>query len=222
MVLHLSSREKQVLLELAKNSRLSDRDLASKLKTSQPTITRIRSKLMKEKVIDRFLILPNLGQLGLFFQAVTFVRTSFPAVNKKMAQWAMEQPFVLFVGEGVGSQNHSLLLESLHSDFSEYNSFMRLFREKFGNQVVDVQHFLLDTKHISKFYHWHSVLENRLSKLNDDRLPRKSVHVMSRRERFGLALEKIPETVGKIPNPLKRQPPKIVSKEEGKEEKSLP
>jgi DNA-binding Lrp family transcriptional regulator len=199
----LTNREKAVLLELAKNSRLSDRDLAARLKTSQPTITRIRTKLMKEKFIDRFMILPNLEQLGLFFQAVTFIQTQVPAVNKKMAQWAMEHPAVLFAGEGEGLRNHTLMFESLHSGFSDYNTFIRSFREKFGNQVVNVQHFFLDTENIAKFYHWHSVMENRLSQASDEHWIRRKISKMSNREKIGLALER-------FPNPLKKTIPKPV------------
>ena len=107
----LSSREKHVLLELSKNARLSDRELAAKLKTSQPTITRIRSRLWNEKFVDRFLILPNLEKFGLEFHVFSFVKVNTPGTLKKLVQWGNENPSVLFAGEGEGLHNHQFVLE---------------------------------------------------------------------------------------------------------------
>ena len=198
----LSSREKQVLIELAKNSRLSDRELASKLRTSQPTITRIRTKLMQEGFLDRVLMIPDVQKLGIHMHAFTFVRAHNPAAVKKMSQWANEQPVVLFASEGEGLQNHTFVLESMHSDFSEYTSFVKGFREKFAGQFSDVAPFLVDSKSISKFYHWHTLIEDRVSKLKTVEWGEKK---LSRSERFKQALSTLPNPLGGIPNPLKRK-----------------
>ncbi len=189
----LSLREKHVLIELAKNSRISDRDLATKLKTSQPTVTRIRSKLMNDEFVDRFLIIPNVEKLGIQFHAFTFIRTAHPAVTKKLSQWAIEHPSILFASEGEGLHNHTFVFESLHSDYGEYAQFIRVFREKFAGQISDLTPFFIDTKSISKFYHWHSIVEDRVSKL---KIIPEDGKKLSRGERFRQALEK-------IPNPLK-------------------
>jgi DNA-binding Lrp family transcriptional regulator len=194
-----TSRERSILLELAKNARLSDRDLAAKLKTSQPTVTRLRSRLMNEKYIDRFIILPNLTKLGLRFWAVTTIKPSSPGAVKKILQWAHESPQVLLAGEGEGMRMHSILLESIHADFSQYQEFIRDFKEKFAGQVSDLNPFFLDSQNMTKFYHWHSILENRLLQLKLEDGEKK----LSRGERFRQALEKIPNPLGGIQNPLK-------------------
>lgn len=207
----LSTREKHVLIELAKNSRVSDRDLASKLKTSQPTITRIRSKLMSDSFVDRFMILPNMEKLGIQFHAFTFIRSHNPATAKKMGQWAHEHPSVLFASEGEGLHNHTFVFESLHGDYGEYVQFIRLFREKFAGQVSDVSSFFMDPKSAAKFYHWHSIVEDRVSKL---KVIPEDGKKLSRSERFRQALEKIPNPLEKIQNPLRGRESK-----EGKENK---
>lgn len=189
----LSSREKQVLLELSKNARLSDRELAAKLKTSQPTVTRIRSRLWNEKFVDRFLILPNLEKLGLEFHAMTFVRADSPSVLKRAAAWATENPSVLFAGEGEGLREYQFVMESLHANYTEYQAFIRNFREKFSS-LVETSSFFLDAGSISKYYHWHTVLEDRLAKVKD--LPLPAEKRITNRDRLRQALEK-------IPNPLK-------------------
>ena len=194
----LSSKERAVFLELSKNARLSDRELAQRLKTSQPTVTRIRTKLFKENFIDRFLVLPNLQKLGLHFQAMTFIKAQSPATIKKVAQWAQENPAVVFVGEGEGIRMAQLMVHSLHGDFSEYTLFSKELKEKFSGQLMDVDSFYLDSKSISKYYHWHAVIEERLKKLkefHDDQIKK-----LSRRERLSQALQNLSQLKERIPS----------------------
>lgn len=204
----LSHKEKKVLIELAKNARLSDRELASRLKTSQPTVTRIRTKLIDDGFVDRFMILPRLDRLGLKFHAFTFIRTASLASSKKIAQWAAEQPCVVFASEGDGIRNHSVVLESLHEDYGEYAQVVRSFKEKFAGQWTDVTPFFSDTQNISKFYHWHDLIEDRANKIKTENGEK---HV-SNRERLRAALEK-------IPNPLKPKQVAEVKEETNGEEK---
>ncbi len=207
----LSSKERAVFLELSKNARLSDRELAQRLKTSQPTVTRIRTKLFKENFIDRFMVLPNLQKLGLHFQAMTFIKSHSPATIKKVAQWAQENPSVVFVGEGEGIRMAQLMVHSLHGDFSEYTLFSKELKEKFSGQLVDVDSFYLDSKSISKYYHWHSVIEERLKKLkefHDDQIKK-----LTRRERLSQALHGLSQLKERIPTM-----PKVLGQGKAKEE----
>lgn len=207
----LSSKERAVFLELSKNARLSDRELAQRLKTSQPTVTRIRTKLFKENFIDRFMILPNLQKLGLNFQAMTFIKATNPATIKKVAQWAQENPSVVFAGEGEGIRMAQLMIHSLHGDFSEYSIFSKELKEKFAGQLVDVDSFYLDSKSIAKYYHWHSVIEERLKKLKEfhDANEKK----ISRREQLSQALQGLSQLKERIP-----VMPKVLGAGKGKED----
>lgn len=205
----LSHKEKQVLIELAKNARLSDRELASRLKTSQPTVTRIRTRLMDDGFVDRFMILPRLEKLGLKFHAFTFVRTNAFASSKKMAAWASEQPCVVFSSEGDGIRNHSVVFESFHEDYADYSHVMRSFKEKFSGQWVDVTPFFSDVQNISKYYHWHPLIEDRVNKIKTE-LGEKRV---SNRERLRAALEKFPNPLERISNPLRSRDGKELKEE---------
>jgi DNA-binding Lrp family transcriptional regulator len=49
----MKEQMKRLLFELLTNSRRSDRDLARTLGVSQPTITRMREKLVEEGVMTR-------------------------------------------------------------------------------------------------------------------------------------------------------------------------
>jgi len=66
--------ELKLIHELMKNSRRSDRDLAKAIGVSQPTVTRIRSKLEKEGYISEYTMIPDFTKLGYQILALTFVK----------------------------------------------------------------------------------------------------------------------------------------------------
>ena len=67
----------KVAAELLKNSHRSDRELAKVLRTSQPTVTRIRNKLEKEGFIQEYSIIPHFVKLG--FEILVIDRSIFHA-----------------------------------------------------------------------------------------------------------------------------------------------
>jgi len=70
----LKDVERKMLSELIKNSRRSDRELAKAIGTSQPTATRIRTKLEKEGYIKEYTTIPNLNKVGYAILALTFIK----------------------------------------------------------------------------------------------------------------------------------------------------
>jgi DNA-binding Lrp family transcriptional regulator len=63
----------KLLFELMKNARRSDRELAKALKISQPTVTRKRKMLEKDKLVREYTIIPDLEKIGYEFVALTFL-----------------------------------------------------------------------------------------------------------------------------------------------------
>ncbi|MBE0513125.1 winged helix-turn-helix transcriptional regulator, partial [Candidatus Bathyarchaeota archaeon] len=61
-----------LLYELMKNSKRSDRELAKVVKVSQPTITRMRKNLEKMEYIREYTIVPAVEKLGFELTALTF------------------------------------------------------------------------------------------------------------------------------------------------------
>jgi DNA-binding Lrp family transcriptional regulator len=53
-----------VLRELMKNSRQSDRTIAERLGISQPTVTRARITLEKKNYINRYTAIPSFPKIG--------------------------------------------------------------------------------------------------------------------------------------------------------------
>ena len=73
----LKEIELKMLSELIKNSRRSDRELAKAIGTSQPTATRIRSKLEKDGVIKEYTTIPDLSQNWLLNFGFDFCEVGF-------------------------------------------------------------------------------------------------------------------------------------------------
>jgi len=68
-----------LLLELLKDSKRSDREIAKVLGVSQPTITRMRQRLVKEGAIKEFTVIPDFVRMGfcLQFTGKNMLRTCF-------------------------------------------------------------------------------------------------------------------------------------------------
>ncbi len=90
----MSDKEKEklkLLHELIKGARRSDRELAKVLKISQPTITRKRTRLEAEGLIQEYTIIPNVAKMG--FEIVAFTFMSFNETTPELLEkaQAMEQ-----------------------------------------------------------------------------------------------------------------------------------
>jgi DNA-binding Lrp family transcriptional regulator len=66
--------ELRLISELVKNSRRSDRELGKTLQVSQPTVTRLRSRLEKEGLIREYTAIPDFQRLGYHIFALIFYR----------------------------------------------------------------------------------------------------------------------------------------------------
>lgn len=140
----------KILFELMKNARISDRQLAKKLGTSQPTVSRKRAYLEKE-LFDGYTVVPKWGKLGYELLAITLVKSkpifsskeNYDAVSKRGFRWLGNQPHVLMGGaiEGVGFNS---FLMSVHKSYSDYNGFLHQLKLDMGDLIDDVQTLLVD------------------------------------------------------------------------------
>jgi DNA-binding Lrp family transcriptional regulator len=140
----------RILFELMKNARLSDRQLAKKVRVSQPTITRRRAILEKE-LIDGYSVIPKWEKLGYEIFAITFfkIRTTIASKQKyqdtreKGLQWLMNQPNVIMAGacRGIGMDAFNL---SFHRSYSDYDEWMRNVRLEMAEFIEDIQSVLVN------------------------------------------------------------------------------
>jgi DNA-binding Lrp family transcriptional regulator len=137
-----------LLYVLMKNSKRSDRELAKVIGASQPTITRLRKSLETLNLVREYTVIPALEKLGFEIAAFSFVSVSgFQQENVKMTLgWVSENPKILFSSSGEGLGGKSLVLVSIHKDYSDFSEFSRELRSALGGKVVSMESFLISLK----------------------------------------------------------------------------
>jgi DNA-binding Lrp family transcriptional regulator len=136
----------EIISELIKNPRLSDRQAAKKLGISQPTVTRRRMELEKERLLD-YTSIPDLAKLDFEILAITFgnraVHPQHAELQIQRTKDFMERhPNLIFVssGSGVGSDRVAI---SIHRNFSDYSMFMQDIRSQWGDLMEITDSFLV-------------------------------------------------------------------------------
>ena len=136
-----------LLLELLKDSKRSDRDLAKVLEVSQQTITRMRSRLVKEGVIKEFTVIPDFVKMGYEIMAISCVRKKTPItkLSQESADWMRKFPNIIFVANAEGMGKNGVMI-SLHKNYTEFSRFVREQLEHWGEEVLDYNNILISLK----------------------------------------------------------------------------
>jgi len=144
------NKEMLVLRELLRNSKRSDRELATILKTSQPTVTRTR-KILEKKIIRTYTLIPDFSKMGyemLAFtlaKAKTYRREDAEKMVQKTKDWTAKRPNVVLASHGEGLGRDSIVV-SFHRNYSEYANFMRSFAVDWADYVSDFESFIVTLK----------------------------------------------------------------------------
>ncbi len=149
----LKDIERKMLSELIKNSRRSDRELAKAIGVSQPTATRIRTKLEKEGYVKEYTTLPNFNKIGYSILALTFmkldVKSSLP--QKDLAEFRKmhydvftKNPFAIMLAKRGMGLGYDAVIISLHQDYSSCDKFRTFIRQNMKERIADMDTFLLN------------------------------------------------------------------------------
>jgi DNA-binding Lrp family transcriptional regulator len=141
----------EILGELLKNCRRSDRELARALGTSQPTVTRRRANIEKN-FIDGYTAIPKWEKIGFELVAFTFVKHKIkyakPEVRKetyrKVEEWMMNQPNIILAIEGQGMGWDGVYV-SFHKNYSDFAELIRKHNSEFSDLLIETQSFIADT-----------------------------------------------------------------------------
>ncbi len=122
----------KLLSELMKNSKTSDRELATKLGVSQPTVSRVRAKLEKNGFIKEYTLIPDFLKLGFEIMAVTLVKLKTELteeetdkVRKLADELLRKNPFAIMLAAGGHGLGYGRVIISLHRDYSDFTRFVR-------------------------------------------------------------------------------------------------
>jgi DNA-binding Lrp family transcriptional regulator len=139
----MKKNEMRLLVELIKNSCRSDRKLAKVLGTSQPTVTRMRNRLVKEGVIQQFTVIPDFVKMGFEIVAVTLTKTKFePKLRERLKKSAMEKPNIIFCAgcEGLGKNRICI---SFHKDYADYYDFITKYMTEWRDVIESYETVLI-------------------------------------------------------------------------------
>ncbi len=162
----LTLREKQVLTELLKDCKTSDQEIARRLKTSRPTIFKIRERLEKEGIIKRYMPIVDFEKLNFHLQSVILYKWKDYSKTEELdknIQFIKSLPeIILFIkGEGMGSKTD--LIISMHEDIKDFERFIRKLKYEWKDNVEDVEVFLSSIEGITKGYDLSSPVIHKIS-----------------------------------------------------------
>ncbi len=120
----MKKRMLSLLLELLRDSKRSDRELAKVLGVSQPTVSRMRSRLVKEGIIRDFTVIPDFVRMGYEIMAINcFKSKSSKEITEKAKKWMMSKPNIIFAAAAQGMGKNGIMI-SLHRDYTDFSNFL--------------------------------------------------------------------------------------------------
>ena len=161
----------KLVIELLKDSHRSDRELARAVGVSQPTLSRTRDKLEKQRIIKEYTIIPDYLQLGLTLMSITFTKMRGPLsrellddLQKRARETMIDHPSALILGNTGMGCNADYVAIAFHRDYSEYSEYMRDIREFLSVNIDETQSFVIDLLDKNQlqplsFYHLAGYLE---------------------------------------------------------------
>lgn len=143
--------ERKLLAELIKNSRRSDRALAKAIGASQPTTTRLRSKLEKEGYIREYTVIPNFSKIGYTIMALNLLKldpkltkNTIEEFRKVHPETIGKDPFsVILIQHGMGLGYDAAII-SFHQSYSSYDAFRSYVKTSMGASITEMNTFLIN------------------------------------------------------------------------------
>ena len=142
----------RLLFEYLKDSDRSDQQIAKDLGISSATVSRLKSKLIKEGFVTHFSAIPDLGKMGydiLAFSLVKFNKDAMvghmPEIIKKAKSWVKSQPEILFDSIAEGMETDAVTI-SVHKNYAAYKDFLAQNKSTWGKFMSEVHSILVDLK----------------------------------------------------------------------------
>ncbi len=135
-----------LLLEYLKGSKRSDRELAKVLGVSQPTVTRMRQRLVKEGIIREFTVIPDFVKMGYEIMAIIFFKLKVTKASiEKAIKVTMARPNIIFASGAEGMGKNGIMI-SLHRNYTDFSNFLRDLRLEGGDDLQDYDTMLINLK----------------------------------------------------------------------------
>ena len=132
----------KLLLELLKDSKRSDREIAKIMGVSQPTISRMRERLTKNGIIQEFTVIPDFTKMGFQIMAVSSFKLKIAKDIEGLTKLMMTRPNVIFssIAEGMGKNG---IIISFHKSYPEFSKFISNLRAEGKDMIDDLDSMLV-------------------------------------------------------------------------------
>jgi DNA-binding Lrp family transcriptional regulator len=142
--------ELRLISELMKNCHRSDRELARAIRVSQPTVSRIRTRLEKEGIIKEYAMIPDFTKLGYEIMGVSFGKLE-PQRNgtttesqEAVAELEQKHPYASLMavrGIGIGK---GVMFITFYRNYGAYAEAMQVARQIPHVSFDSLDGFLVD------------------------------------------------------------------------------
>jgi len=139
----MKKRMMSLLLELLKDSKRSDREIAKVLGVSQPTVSRMRGRLVKEGMIREFTVIPDFVKMGYELMAISFFKSK--VTEGSVEKVTTGKPNIIFASSGHGMGKDGVII-SLHNNYTDFSKFLRDLRLESGDDLRDYDTMLISLK----------------------------------------------------------------------------
>jgi DNA-binding Lrp family transcriptional regulator len=137
-----------LLLEYLKDSNRTDRQMAKILGVSQPTVFRMRNKLLKEGLVKHFSAIPDLAKMGYEIMVFSFVKFNMEQVmeiEEKTKEWVQSHPEIIFSSRAEGMGMDAVTV-SLHKNYAEFMNFLMENKNVGRHLMAEVNYILVDLR----------------------------------------------------------------------------
>jgi DNA-binding Lrp family transcriptional regulator len=145
--------ELRLVAELMKNSRRSDRELARALGVSQPTVSRMRIKLEKRKVIKEYTMIPDFNQIGYDIMATMLMKMEEPLNEEKLekiheatAELEKTSPYSALIAVNCTGKEKNRVVIAFYKNYSDYANAMNITKQLPFADIGSIESYLADLK----------------------------------------------------------------------------
>ena len=147
----LSETEKKFIKSLFGDASKTDSNIAKEIKVSKASVSRIRKKLKKEKVLVDFIPVVDFEKLNVnLFAMITFEWSNFSdeKLTKEMEDWLAKNPHTILLSEGESVEGLNYLVYTGFHDLEDYHEYSKNFRKKYEQHVKSVNVFFIPIKKV--------------------------------------------------------------------------
>jgi DNA-binding Lrp family transcriptional regulator len=140
----------RLLMEYLKDSSRSEGQIAKVLGVSQPTVSKLKSKLLTSGIVRHFSAIPALSKIGyeiLAFSLIKFntenVMNNWAEVTKMAKDWMQKHPEIIFDSRAEGMGVDAINI-SVHKDYAAYKEFLAQSKLIWGKFFSEMNYILVD------------------------------------------------------------------------------